>query len=136
MMTMQLEINEVNNTAGDLEEDDLGGQENEDETRQLLDNASNLLTVDKVREVSYDVLARTRVLFNIFASIYGVNNVHYDTLKQSLIVTTLGRKATVEILEDCTSVLVQSRPKDKMFEQQLNIFASRALSTFLPALNY
>merc|ERR1712146_278057 len=85
----EVEINEVNNTAEDPEEDDIGGQENEDETKQLLDNASNLLTVDKVREVSYDVLARTRVLFNIFASIYGVNNVHYDTLKQSLNITTL-----------------------------------------------
>ena len=120
----------------DFEEDDIDGQEQEDETKLLLDNPSNLLTVDKVREVSYDVLARTRVLFNIFASIYGVNSVHYDSLKQSLVVTTVGRKATVEILEDCTSVLVQSRPKDKMFEQQLNTFASRALSTFLPALNY
>merc|ERR1712146_464542 len=87
------ENNNVENENEDFEEDDIDGQEQEDETKLLLDNPSNLLTVDKVREVSYDVLARTRVLFNIFASIYGVNSVHYDSLKQSLVVTTVGRKA-------------------------------------------
>merc|ERR1711988_1420558 len=95
---------------------------------------ANLLTMDKVREVSYEVLSRTRVLFNILASIYGVQNVMYDSLKQSLTVTTIGRKATVELQEDCTTVLVQTRPKDKALEQQLHIFASRALATFLPAI--
>merc|ERR1712005_46871 len=79
---------ENENEGEDFEEDDIDGQEQEDETKLLLDNPSNLLTVDKVREVSYDVLARTRVLFNIFASIYGVNSVHYDSLKQSIVVTT------------------------------------------------